>query len=508
MKKDYSCSMLWINGSLSYLEQLCAKSYVDAGHHTILYTYEPTGCIPEGVEVRDAKKILPLDGFLLHSRTGSPALHSDLFRYKLLENDGDTIWVDTDAYCVKKFEPVSGYFYGWESDRHVNGGVLALPQDSDTLRELLAFTSDEFAVPPWLPRRKREEMERAKDAGIPVHASDMPWGSWGPHAVTYFLKKTGEVKYALPRAGLYPFSFKDRVKMLRTSTDPADFLTDDTYSIHFYGRRMRPRLTREKDGIPRSKSLIGKLLKQHDIDPRLAPIPQKKKIEAVRNTGQPSLTELADKYGSDKGSSKYRYTELYHMLFSPYREQPINFLEMGLLIGGPEHGNDASRATGDLPSIRMWLEYFPKAHITGLDISDFSFFENDRFDFVQCDMDKRANITEAIVDRRAFDIVIDDASHASHHQQNAFLEIFPKLAPGGLYIIEDLRWQPKPYEVSGITKTAALFQSYLNERIFTHTDPDVAAAFDALRSQISGVFIFQAKYQKHRKDQVLVVHKA
>jgi len=44
------------------------------------------------------------------------------------------------------------------------------------------------------------------------------------------------------------------------------------------------------------------------------------------------------------------------------------------------------------------------------------------------------------------DIIIDDASHASHHQQKGFLELFPKLKSGGLYIIEDLRWQPKGME--------------------------------------------------------------
>jgi len=47
-----------------------------------------------------------------------------------------------------------------------------------------------------------------------------------------------------------------------------------------------------------------------------------------------NLTDLADKFGSDKGSTKYRYTELYHMLFQPFIDRPITFLEMGLLIGG------------------------------------------------------------------------------------------------------------------------------------------------------------------------------
>jgi hypothetical protein len=220
-----------------------------------------------------------------------------------------------------------------------------------------------------------------------------------------------------------------------------------------------------------------------------------------------NLTDLADKYGSDKGSSKHRYTELYHMLFSPYRDRDITFLEMGLLIGGPEHGKSADRETRDLPSIRMWLDYFTKAKIIGLDVSDFAWFTHERFEFVRCDMDVRSNIAEAAAHIGVPDIVIDDASHASHHQQNAFLELFPRLPSGGLYIIEDLRWQPPPYEKKGITKTAALFQSWLHGRTFEHSDPAVAAEFNALAPQISGCFVFQAGYKKARRDQVAVIHK-
>jgi hypothetical protein len=220
-----------------------------------------------------------------------------------------------------------------------------------------------------------------------------------------------------------------------------------------------------------------------------------------------NLTDLADRFGSDKGSAKHRYTELYHMLFHPYRQRKINFLEMGLLIGGPEQGHTADRQTTDLPSIRMWLEYFPKARIHGLDVSDFSWFDHDRFVFHRCDMDDRAAIAEAAADMPALDIVIDDASHASHHQQNAFLEIFPKLEPGGLYVIEDLRWQPDTYELPGITKTAELLRSFVDTREFHHSDPAVAEAFNALVPEISACIVHPVKYQKNRRDQVAVIHK-
>ncbi len=528
MKSDYQIGMLWISGRLSFLEQLCVKSFVDAGHHVKLYTYEPVEGIPDGVEHADAAEILPLKGFLTHERTGSPALHSDLFRYEMLDRNTDMIWADTDAYCVKPFATDTGHFYGWESPKHINGGVLGLPKGSDTLAELLAYTKDEFAIPSWYGPDYVKELEAARDAGKPVHAGEQPWGVWGPHAITHFLHKTGEHRHALPPEGLYPFSFKQRRLMLKPNFDVSSHVTEETYSIHFYGRRIRARLVEREGGEPHPDSLLGRLVRLHGIVPSDSPLPPPKKpnpqtgdkkpvtksIAAVplrpeekHGRGLLNLTDLADKYGSDKGSSKHRYTELYNMLFQPFRNRKITMMEMGLQIGGPEHGKDATRQTTDAPSVRMWLEYFNKAEIIGLDVSDFSWFKADRFRFVQCDMGVRENIAKAGEISDSFDIIIDDASHASHHQQYAFLELFPKLSSGGLYIIEDLRWQPREMETKGYPKTAEMFQGLLHEGVFAHSDPEIAAELNGLRQDMSGTFIFQAKYQKNKKDQVVVIHK-
>ena len=175
-------AMLWMEGPLSYLEQLCVTSFLDAGHKVILYHYGDLQNVPEGVEFADAAEILPRTGFLVHERTGSPALHSDLFRYHLLDKSQNVIWADTDAYCVKPFETETGHFYGWESSKHINGGVLGLPQGSATLDALLRYTSDEFAIPTWYGEDYVQELEAAKAAGRPVHAGEQPWGVWGPHA--------------------------------------------------------------------------------------------------------------------------------------------------------------------------------------------------------------------------------------------------------------------------------------------------------------------------------------
>lgn len=528
MSVEYRIGMLWMEGPLSFLEQLCIKSFLDVGHEVVLYHYGPLQNVPQGVLLADANAILPRDEDILHARTGSPALHSDLFRYRLLEREERMIWADTDAYCAKPFQTLTGHFYAWESKRHVNGGVLGLPKDSDTLCALLEFTRDAYPVPEWYSEAEKSELRQAHDDGHPVHVGDLPWGVWGPHALTHFLHQTGEVKHALPTTALYPVPYKDRRIMLKRGNPTESYITEDTYSIHFFGRRMRKRIVEREGGVPKRYSLIGKLLHKHDIDPAAAPIPDHRspeerapiatheKVKPEMNitpapvapaSTTPHLSDLAERYGSDKGMRKHRYTQLYNMLLHPFRDRPVKVLEMGLQIGGPEHGKSADRQTTDAPSIRMWLDFLPKAEIVGLDVSDFSSFTTDRFRFIRCDMDKRENIAAAMADEDGFDVIFDDASHASHHQQFGFLEMFSKLKSGGLYIIEDLRWQPKPYERPGFTKTAELFNGFNTQQRFSHSDPGLEADFNAMIDQISGVFVFQVHYIKTNKDQVAVIHK-
>jgi cephalosporin hydroxylase len=57
--------------------------------------------------------------------------------------------------------------------------------------------------------------------------------------------------------------------------------------------------------------------------------------------------------------------------------------------------------------------------------------------------DDRAAVT-AIMDRdfgdEPIDLVIDDASHQYEHTKRSFEIVFPRLRPGGFYIIEDWQW--------------------------------------------------------------------
>lgn len=177
-----------------------------------------------------------------------------------------------------------------------------------------------------------------------------------------------------------------------------------------------------------------------------------------------NLTSLANEYGTDKGTkvgNAHGYTVVYDRLFAPLRHKPISILEIGLSIGGPEHGNSAERSVENVPSVRLWQSYFTKAHIYGLDISDCSAFANERFSFFRVDCGDRDALRKVAEAGIVFDIIIDDGSHASFHQQLTLMELFPALASGGLYVIEDLDWQPTVYEKSlpPVPKTAELLTS-------------------------------------------------
>ena len=70
-----------------------------------------------------------------------------------------------------------------------------------------------------------------------------------------------------------------------------------------------------------------------------------------------NLTQLADRYGSDKGSKgllPHDYTLLYDMLLGPRRASVQRMLEIGLLINGPEVGIDADRTPPSTSSKQPW----------------------------------------------------------------------------------------------------------------------------------------------------------
>ena len=184
------------------------------------------------------------------------------------------------------------------------------------------------------------------------------------------------------------------------------------------------------------------------------------------------LTRLANRYDSDKGNrafGRHYYTRIYHQLFAPLRHRPITLLEIGLRHPS-EHRNAAT------PSLRMWRDYFPYARLIGFDIDDFSSISLSNCRILQGDMSSREDLSQLFT-LGPFDIVIDDASHVSAHQQIALACLFPHVTRGGLYFIEDLHWQPNALERADVPKTRTLLrQKCFESPVITASEAEFLAA--------------------------------
>lgn len=226
------------------------------------------------------------------------------------------------------------------------------------------------------------------------------------------------------------------------------------------------------------------------------------------------LTQLANQFGSDKGDTilcAHGYTRVYEALLGPARQQPIRLLEIGLIHG---HTQEAERDRLDAvgcPSLRMWAQYLPQAALFGLDIMDFRALSEPRMTIFQGDQSNPADLIRVAEQAGApFDVIIDDGSHASHHQQIALAALFPYLAPGGLYCIEDLHYQPAELELEGITTT----RDFLRSLRFGGTGARLALEqhdLAILLSQIASLHFFDSRSTRwtlaQREDALAVLTK-
>lgn len=145
------------------------------------------------------------------------------------------------------------------------------------------------------------------------------------------------------------------------------------------------------------------------------------------------LDKLGQKYNTDKASQYTRrgnltkghdYLRHYELFLSTLLDEPFTLIELGCYTGA---------------SLKMWKEYYAKAHIIGVDLDEkLARLEEERISFVCSDAvaddlpQKLSKFNENIM------CIIDDCSHAWGDQRRTFEMLFPMVNSGGFYIIEDL----------------------------------------------------------------------
>lgn len=126
--------MFW-HGPFSPYEALCLLTFATAGIRVELFADHPIAALTDGVVLRDAREIIDDDvSFYQHEFDGpSPSLHSNHFRYALLEKTGGW-WVDADVMFVGKALPVTDTFAALQTDDEMNGAVMHFPAGGSLMR--------------------------------------------------------------------------------------------------------------------------------------------------------------------------------------------------------------------------------------------------------------------------------------------------------------------------------------------------------------------------------------
>jgi hypothetical protein len=230
---------IWIGPELGKIQVACLRSFVRAGHRTILHCFTPPNDVPKGVELADAGKLLPESRLTRHKASGSVAIFSDLLRYEILRA-GLGLYVDCDMYCVRPIADEQ-HIFGWSSSKAINNAVLKLPAESPALLDLCAIKNGGF-VPPWFTLRHKIRLRLGQMLGRPAPSiEELPWGSTGPTALTWYARHYGIDRYAKAKEVFYPIDNHAIALLFDPERTIDDLITPRTTAVHLYNEYFKRR---------------------------------------------------------------------------------------------------------------------------------------------------------------------------------------------------------------------------------------------------------------------------
>lgn len=137
-----------------------------------------------------------------------------------------------------------------------------------------------------------------------------------------------------------------------------------------------------------------------------------------------TLDEIGLRHGTDKASHHHDFLRFYERRVAGYRAEAFTLIEIGVYRGA---------------SVKTWGEYFPRAQIVGLDINpECKAHEGGNVQIRIGDASSSAFLFDVVREFGKPALVIDDGSHRWDHQIATLQMMFPLVAPGGVYILEDL----------------------------------------------------------------------
>lgn len=125
----------WHGASMPVYQQACLASFARRGHRVELFTYDRDVNFAPGLQVRDAREILPEERVLRLLAGDKKGPHANLFRYALLERLGGW-WIDPDVMLMQPDLPEGDiYFASPDVFRRTPVTVLKFPANHPVMVE-------------------------------------------------------------------------------------------------------------------------------------------------------------------------------------------------------------------------------------------------------------------------------------------------------------------------------------------------------------------------------------
>ncbi|MEM7295392.1 MAG: ATP-grasp fold amidoligase family protein [Pseudomonadota bacterium] len=248
---------LWLEGPLSYLEQVSLISMIATGHRVTLFHHRKISNVPEGVHTCPVQEIHePLHVFPGIAPQSQQAYLED-FRLELLCKTS-LLWCDIDLLSLAPL-PNDPYVFGQMDPETLGTAVLRLPRQSQALEDYLAF------------RRSRQRIPTTGDEARKGPRNLASAQSSACTTLTNFLKHSGEIAHASDISVFYPLP-REHVHDVSSGSARAlrdTYFTDKTLAVYLWNQDLRDWL--RDSGISRH-SLLDRRLRWLGVNPSKAPI--------------------------------------------------------------------------------------------------------------------------------------------------------------------------------------------------------------------------------------------
>lgn len=149
----------------------------------------------------------------------------------------------------------------------------------------------------------------------------------------------------------------------------------------------------------------------------------KNKVDSKYDDTNNLMLQYGQLYNTDK-VTHHEYHKYYEHVLKPFYNSHGSIVEIGLGTG---------------VSLPMWKNLFKYAHIYGVD-KEYENRGDERYTIYKADqsnVNDLNNLKKSLTDKNVF-FINDDGSHIPEHQLLTFNTLFPIVAEGGFYIIEDV----------------------------------------------------------------------